>query len=204
MKINRDDFLQAVGQHAPPLFQAAVSRALSDAGPVISIDVAGGAIAAALCADRRFGDLGSKSLAGCELSFNGTSVWLTADQCVMHPGLGEWIRPCLAQAFMLPAELAATLAHATCVEVPNIQTVGILTGEGHCSGQMVLAFASGAIATVVYGQRFTGSHFSTTAHVIAGDSLFAIGDELREADKADEMAAALEERLVGAHGVVLH
>ena len=121
----------------------------------------------------------------------------------MHPGLGEWSRPCLAQAFMLPVELAATMAHATGT-VPVVETVGVVTGEGLCSGQLVLSFASGAVATIFYGQRFQGAHFCTTAQSVTGDGLFAIGNALREADRADDAATALAQAMEPSVGVVLH
>lgn len=203
MKIIRDDFLDAIDHVATPLMRATVAAGVRDAGAVLSADTAGAALVSAICPDRRFGPLGEKPLVGCELVFDNETTWLTPSQCAMHPGLSDWTPPSLAQAFMLPVEVAMTLAHVVGT-APIFQTAGVVTAEGMCSGQLVLTFTSGAKATVFYGQRFTGLHLVTTAYAIAGDGLFAIGEHLRQRAATDDAAMVQAERMERAPGVVLH
>lgn len=203
MKILRDDLLDAVDQVGSPLMRAAVAAALDQSGPVLNAQEAGSAIIVAVCSERRFGALGAKPLIGCELAMGGETVWLNADECALHPGLSDWTPGTLAEAFMLPAEVAFTMANLT-GSAPVFRSAGVVTAEGLCSGQLAMSFASGALATVFYGQRFTGLHLMTVAHAIAGDGLFAIGERLRQRAASDEAVLLQTERIERVGGVVFH
>lgn len=202
MDILKDDLLEVVGAYAPPLLVFAVARQLGDLGPVVTAEQAGGALAAALCPERKYGPLGTKALVGCEVQHNGETVWLTPAQCLMNPALADWTPPCLAQAFTLPVETAYALT-AALVAVPIFESVGVIVAEGVCSGQLALTFPqSGARVIVYYGQRVTSGLFASTTYAVSGDGLYAIGDALRrasaEADAAALDAEVRERAMVGA------
>lgn len=189
MDVIKADLLEAVAATAPPLLVATLSRLLDDCGPVITAEQAGGAIAAAICPERKFGPLGLKPLVGCEVQHGADVVWLTAAQCAMNPGLSDWTPPCLAQAFMLPVETQYALTGVVSA-VPIFESAGVVIGEGLCSGQLALTFpASGARVIAYYGQRATGGLFSSVSHAVSGDGLCAIGDRLRDAASAAEVAS---------------
>lgn len=189
MDVLKDDLLEAVAATAPPLLVAAVSRLLDDYGPALKTEQAGSVLAAALCPDRKFGPLGLKPLVGCEVYHGDTMAWLTPAQCMMNPGLADWAPACLAQAFMLPVEAQYALT-AAIAKTPVFESVGVVVGEGLCSGQLALTFPeSGARVIVYYGQRPAGDLFASTTYAVSGDGLCAIGDRLREAVNAAEAAA---------------
>lgn len=188
MDVLKDDLLEVVAATAPPLLVAAVSRLLDDYGPALTTEQAGGVIAAAICPERKFGPLGVKPLVGCEIYHGGEVVWLTPAQCVMNPGLADWTPACLAQAFMLPVETQYALTGVVS-KVPVFESVGVVVGEGHCSGQLAMTFPdSGARVIAYYGQRTTGGLFASTSHAVSGDGLCALGDRLRDAVNAAEAA----------------
>ncbi len=180
MDVLKDDLLEAVAAVAAPLLLTAVTRQLDALGPVLRAEEAGGALLSAICPERRFGHLGTKTLIGCEVMHDGETVWLTPGECALHPGLSDWTPHCLAQAAMLPAECAYTMANATGA-VPVFESVGVVIGEGLCSGQMAMTFASGARVIVYYGQRPEGGLFSSASYGLSGDGLYEIGNRLRRA-----------------------
>ena len=203
MDVIKDDLSEAVAAVAPPLLLAAVSRQLEALGPVLTAEEAGGAIIAAVCPESRYGPLGTKALIGCEINHNGETVWLSPGECALHPGLSDWTPHCLAQAAMLPAETAYAMVNATGAP-PVFESVGVVIGEGLCSGQLAMTFASGARVIVYYGQRPEGGLFSSTSYGVSGDGLYEIGNHLRRASNesaALAMQAERTERAMGAETV---
>ena len=194
MDVFKDDLLEAVGQVVPPLLLAAVARHVAPAGPVLTAEEAGDALLSAICPDRRFGPLGTKALIGCEIIDGDEMKWLTPSECAMHPGLSDWTPCTLAQAAMLPVETANQLTGA-CTSVPYFRSVGVITAEGLCSGQLVMTFPNGGRATVVYGQRAQVEPVASSAYAITGDALCAIGDRLRHSENEAETQAVLAEQL---------
>lgn len=201
MDVLKDDLLEAVGAVAAPLLLSAVARQLDSLGPVLTVEQAGGAIVSALCPETRFGPLGTKTLIGCDLVHDGEAVWLSAGECALHPGLSDWTPHSLAQAAMLPAEAAYTMAGA-CQTIPMFESVGVVIGEGLCSGQLALTFASGARAVAYYGQKPAGGLFSSTSHAISGDGLFEIGNRLRRSVNEAAALAAVAEAAPAHHSIV--
>lgn len=192
MDLLKDDLLEAVASVAAPLLVAAVTRQLDALGPILTPEEAGCALVSAICPERRFGPLGTKALIGCEINHNGETVWLSPGECSLHPGLSDWTPHCLAQATMLPTETAYTMAAATGL-VPVFESVGVVVGEGLCSGQLAMTFASGARAIVYYGQRPAGGLFSSASYALSGDGLYEIGDHLRRAlNEASALAVQAE------------
>lgn len=188
MRYNRTDFLKAFGAQASPLVLAAASKAAANLAPALSALEAGAVILAAVCPETKFGPLGPKALIGCDLSYNGRSVFLTPDDCSTHPGLSAWTRPTLAGAFMVPVEVGYTMAHSTGA-VPVFDLATVVLAEGLCSGQLSIRFASGAHALLYYGQRPASSHFVAVAHSVSGDALYAIGEALIDAEAESAMPA---------------
>lgn len=181
--------MEVVAATAPPLLVAAVSRLLDDYGPALTAEQAGGVLAAAICPERKFGPLGLKAFVGCEVYHGGDMAWLTPEQCMMNPALADWTPACLAQAFMLPVETQYALTGVV-AKVPIFESVGVVIGEGLCSGQLSLTFPdSGARVIAYYGQRATGGLFASVSHAVSGDGLCAIGDRLRDAVNEAEAAA---------------
>lgn len=204
MDILKDDLLEAVGAVAPPLLLAAVARHVDALGAVLTTEEAGDALLSAICPERRFGPLGTKALIGCEIIDGEEMKWLTPSECAMHPGLSDWTPCTLAQAAMLPVETANQLAGA-CIPVPFFRSVGVITAEGLCSGQLVMTFNNGARATVVYGQRAQVEPVASSAYAITGDALCAIGDQLRRSENdAAALAVLAEQSERGVYPATVH
>lgn len=200
MRITRSDFLSALGAHAPPLLVAAAAKAADPLGPVLTEPDAGAILASALCPETKFGPLGAKALVGCDLTYQGRTVFLTPGQCALHVGLSDWTRPSLAEAFMVPVEVGYSMIHATAA-VPVFDVVSIVIGEGLCSGQLSIRFASGAHAIVYYGQKPQPNRFALTVHSMSGDGLYAMGEALLATEIADDVPA-WGERLAPSAGVL--
>lgn len=191
MRIIRSDFLTALGAHAAPLLFAAANKAAQELGPVLTLYEAGSLLAAAICPETKFGHLGAKTLVGCDLTHGGRTVFLPPDQCALHVGLSDWTRHTLAEAIMLPLEVAYSLAHATST-VPVFDVISIVVSEGLCSGQLTIRFPSGAHAVAYYGQVPQPGRFACAAHSISGDGLYAMGLALLDAEATDALPATGE------------
>lgn len=184
--LNTAHLIEAVEASAPPLLASRFKKLVQDR-PVITSEEAGGALCAALCSETRYGDLGAKPLIGGAIHLNGETAWLTPEQLMLNPGLGEWSPAFLAQAMMLPVESAYAMTGAT-MQLPSFDFVGVVVAEGVCAGRFALTFATGAQATLWFGQAADASLFASQTYALSGHGLANVGNTLRHITNAAVLA----------------
>jgi len=191
MDFSKPDLLTAIGAVASPLLVAGVAAALTGDRFAVSVEALGGALAEAVCPERKYGPLGPKRLVGVEIVSGGDVAWLDALDAMLHPALGEWTPGTLGQAFALPVVAGYAHYNETIPNAPIIEMASVVVVEGCCSGQVSLRFPeSGAIATVMYGQRMTGGNFASASYSLNGFALHDLGRQLQRRTVAAETALA--------------
>lgn len=199
MDVSRDDLEQAVAPVAPAPFFAAFTRLLGEEAATLTVERVGCLLAKALTpSDTSLRDrVAELAFVGADVTVGAKTSWLPANVAVLSPLIGDWISFTLGEAFSAPVKAAMTFANLA-VGAPIFDACGVVQTPAGILGQANLRFGDGIGVTLHFGSRYAAGSFVTSVHQIAGDSLFGIGEALRDAAAAQDRAllvAAMAERI---------